>query len=89
MVSILNPLPKSINYGKPIVLHNIENYANTQLLFMCQNIDNTGYESLFAEVLQKIKNPTKEQQIQVIRQIDYALVNTYQQHLKTIEEVLS
>jgi len=69
--------------GKPVVAHCVSSYKNTDLLYMLQHKENTGYEQLFANTLQVVRHGEPQY---LIRQRLYAAAqNSYSSKLKTIE----
>jgi hypothetical protein len=72
--------------GKPVVSHYMSTYRGSELIDMLPTTDNSGYTSLFAEVLQRVKNGEPEA-VQKAR-IRFALDNTYSRHIHYIEELI-
>jgi hypothetical protein len=71
--------------GKPVVSHFMSTYTDSDLIDMLPTTDNSGYGTLFASVLDRVKKGEPES-VQKAR-IRFALDNTYCNHITRIEEI--
>jgi glycosyltransferase involved in cell wall biosynthesis len=72
-----------LSTGKPVVSHYMSNYENYDILYMPPK-NNTGYELLFNDVINKVKAGEPEELIK--KRLFFALDNSYQNQLKLIED---
>jgi hypothetical protein len=73
--------------GKPVVSHYMSTYRHSTLIDMLPTADNSGYASLFSEVVDRVKDGEPEAMQEA--RIRFALDNTYSRHITYIEDLIS
>jgi len=72
--------------GKPVISSHISAYQNSSLLYMLQEEDNSKFSSYFEDSLHKIQLEGNDL---AQKRIEFALSNTYDQHLNTITRLIT
>jgi hypothetical protein len=76
-----------LSTGKPIVSHYVSSYKEYDLLYMLRTKDNKGYESLFNDVVNKVKDGEPKDVIE--KRIIFAINNSYPIQLKFIKDKIN
>jgi hypothetical protein len=76
-----------LSTGKPIASHYVSSYKEYDLLYMLRTKENTGYESLFSDVVNKVK--IGEPKALIEKRIIFAINNSYPTQLRFIEDTIN